>query len=174
MYNPPRDDLNAPDLYIPIMFFATFVLLTAFFLGTGFKFTPVRKKKKNKKLISNFFQEVFGLTLSNGFVMLTIEVLLLKFGYYFFCSTSENPSPDLLDFLSYSGYKFFSACICSLFSFIFGQTGYFLSFLYCGVCLALIIRNYFSLICPKGTQSKYFIFSAMILQFVFLFSLGRN
>jgi len=31
----PRGDVQAPDLYIPSMFFATFILLTGFYLGSN-------------------------------------------------------------------------------------------------------------------------------------------
>ncbi len=33
-YLPPKDDLNAPDLYIPLMAFITYILVAAFVLGT--------------------------------------------------------------------------------------------------------------------------------------------
>ena len=39
-YRAPRDDINAPDLYIPTMGFVTWVLLSAILLGTRFDFTP--------------------------------------------------------------------------------------------------------------------------------------
>ena len=31
---PPRDDINAPDLYIPLMALLTYTILAAFALGT--------------------------------------------------------------------------------------------------------------------------------------------
>lgn len=34
-YAPPRDDMNAPDLYIPLMSFITFVLVTGLLKGTN-------------------------------------------------------------------------------------------------------------------------------------------
>jgi len=39
-YKYPRDDINAPDLYIPIMSFITFILLMGLALGVYHRFTP--------------------------------------------------------------------------------------------------------------------------------------
>mmetsp|Transcript_27577 Transcript_27577/g.108096 ORF Transcript_27577/g.108096 Transcript_27577/m.108096 type:complete len:86 (+) Transcript_27577:1083-1340(+) len=36
----PRDDVNAPDLYIPVMALVTYVLLVGFISGTKGVFTP--------------------------------------------------------------------------------------------------------------------------------------
>lgn len=67
---PPSHDVNAPDLYIPLMAFVTYVILfanyyllskvlfVAFFMGTQFSFTP----------------DVLGMTASSGFLVLGIEV----------------------------------------------------------------------------------------------------
>jgi hypothetical protein len=37
-YLPPNQDYNAPDLYIPVMAFITYVLLVAFFMGTMYQY----------------------------------------------------------------------------------------------------------------------------------------
>ena len=140
------------------MGFITYVLLTAIVVGTGFRFTP----------------EVFGVAVSNGFVWLLIEILCLKFGFYLFCTKEDNPSPATLDFVSYSGYKFVGACVVTLMQLILGNWGYRISVLYCGVCSALLIRNYYFLICPKGSDpARYFIAFAMLLQVVILFAISR-
>jgi hypothetical protein len=36
-YKPPRDDINSPDLYIPVMALVTYVLLTGIVAGTEHK-----------------------------------------------------------------------------------------------------------------------------------------
>jgi hypothetical protein len=36
-YRAPRDDINAPDLYIPCMAFLTWVMISAILLGTNLK-----------------------------------------------------------------------------------------------------------------------------------------
>ena len=37
---PPKEDVNAPDLYLPLMAFATYVLLFGYTLGARGTFTP--------------------------------------------------------------------------------------------------------------------------------------
>ncbi|VDK72827.1 unnamed protein product [Onchocerca ochengi] len=37
---PPRSDVNAPDLYIPLMAYVTYILISGFVLGTQKRFTP--------------------------------------------------------------------------------------------------------------------------------------
>ena len=67
-YRAPRDDINAPDLYIPTMGFLTWVMLSAILLGTAMEFTP----------------EAFGSSTSKGVAVLVLEVLILKVTIIFF------------------------------------------------------------------------------------------
>lgn len=39
-YAPPSGDINAPDLYLPLMSFITFVLITGLLKGTKEKWVP--------------------------------------------------------------------------------------------------------------------------------------
>jgi hypothetical protein len=39
-YKPPRHDINAPDLYLPLMAFATYIMLCGFTLGQAGKYVP--------------------------------------------------------------------------------------------------------------------------------------
>lgn len=57
-YLPPKQDLNAPDLYIPIMAFITYVLTAGILLGIKKQFQP----------------EALGRIASTGFISLLIEV----------------------------------------------------------------------------------------------------
>lgn len=41
-YLPPNQDRNAPDLYIPVMAFVTYVLLIAFFKGTNNEYANLK------------------------------------------------------------------------------------------------------------------------------------
>lgn len=87
VFMPPRDDINAPDLYIPLMSFITYILLTGLALGVYHRFDP----------------EALSMTASSAMVALFIEVALLKFGFYVLATSVV---PPLLDLLSYSSYKF--------------------------------------------------------------------
>ena len=39
-YSPPRDCVNSPDLYIPVMAFVTYVLVIGYHMGQEKNFTP--------------------------------------------------------------------------------------------------------------------------------------
>ncbi|RKO84187.1 hypothetical protein BDK51DRAFT_17655 [Blyttiomyces helicus] len=82
-YKPPREDLNAPDLYIPVMSFVTYILLVGIQLG----FTP----------------DVLGLTGTTAFFIVCFEVLFVRFGCYLLNVTTDVP---ILDLVACSGYKF--------------------------------------------------------------------
>uniref|UniRef100_A0A8C7B541 Protein YIF1 n=1 Tax=Neovison vison TaxID=452646 RepID=A0A8C7B541_NEOVI len=84
---PPRQDLNAPDLYIPTMAFITYVLLAGMALGIQKRFSP----------------EVLGLCASTALVWVAMEVLALLLGVYLATVRSDLSTFHLL---AYSGYKY--------------------------------------------------------------------
>jgi len=86
-FQPPRDDLNAPDLYIPIMAFVTYILVAA--LQSG--------------LQSRFHPEVFGVVATKAIVVLLLDILFVKGGCYLLGIQGTNP---IVDLLAYGGYKF--------------------------------------------------------------------
>ncbi|KAI4116126.1 MAG: hypothetical protein LQ345_003405 [Seirophora villosa] len=86
-YLPPRDDLNSPDMYIPVMAFVTYILLSTLLAGLRGRFHP----------------EVMGLTATTAFVVVLLEILGLKFGTYVLSISNDS---QLLDLVAYSGYKF--------------------------------------------------------------------
>lgn len=84
---PPRDDINSPDMYIPVMAFVTYILLSTLLAGLRGAFHP----------------EVMGLTATTAFVVVLLEILGLKFGTYVLNISNDS---QLLDLVAYSGYKF--------------------------------------------------------------------
>ncbi|MCJ1249621.1 hypothetical protein MMC30_006847 [Trapelia coarctata] len=84
---PPREDLNSPDMYIPVMAFVTYVLLSALIAG----------------LRGSFHPEVMGSTFMYALFVVISEILILKLGTYLLSITNES---QLLDLIAYSGYKF--------------------------------------------------------------------
>lgn len=86
-YLPPRDDINSPDMYIPVMSLVTYILLSSAIAGFRGQFQP----------------ELLGLTASWALVVVIIEILILKLGCYFLSISNES---QLLDLVAYSGYKF--------------------------------------------------------------------
>ncbi|KAI1291279.1 YIF1-domain-containing protein [Xylaria venustula] len=86
-YLPPRDDINSPDMYIPVMALVTYILLSTLLAGLRGQFQP----------------ELLGYTASKAGVVVIVEILLLKLGCYFLSISNES---QLLDLVAYSGYKF--------------------------------------------------------------------
>jgi protein transport protein YIF1 len=89
-YDIPRIDENAPDLYIPVMSFITYVLLSALLYGTAGQFNP----------------EVIPDVSTKCFMTQVLEVLAIRFGFYLM-----QAPVALLDLLSYTGYKYLGLCI---------------------------------------------------------------
>jgi hypothetical protein len=84
---PPREDLNSPDMYIPVMALVTYILLSTLLAGLRGAFHP----------------EVMGSTFGYALFVVGAEILLLKLGTYLLSITNES---QLLDLVAYSGYKF--------------------------------------------------------------------
>ncbi|GJD11710.1 Protein transport protein yif1 [Galdieria sulphuraria] len=85
-YLPPSEDVNAPDLYIPIMLLVTYILLGSLVRGTRGEFTP----------------EIMGSMASSCLASIVLEVLLVKLGL-FLIGSKEGA---WLDLVAYSGYQF--------------------------------------------------------------------
>lgn len=94
-------DLNAPDLYIPSMFFITYVLLVSILKGTKDDFTP----------------EVITNIATIGLFLLAVEIFVIKAGFYLL-SAPNNFS--ILDMVAFSGYKFVGIVISLLVSALIG------------------------------------------------------
>ncbi|KAK4535247.1 hypothetical protein CDCA_CDCA04G1272 [Cyanidium caldarium] len=93
-YLPPCEDANAPDLYIPVMAFVTYVLIVGFVRGTQGEFTP----------------EIMGRRVTVGLVAVGAEVLLLRMAL-FVISARGIP---WMDIVALSGYKFVGLVIAML------------------------------------------------------------
>jgi hypothetical protein len=87
MFLPPRDDLNSPDMYIPVMALVTYILLSV--LLAGFR--------------GNFHPELLGSITTTAIAVILFEILCLKLATYIL---SINQDSQLLDLVAYSGYKF--------------------------------------------------------------------
>ncbi|TGZ65979.1 hypothetical protein CRM22_005577 [Opisthorchis felineus] len=84
---PPGDDLNAPDLYIPLMAFITYVLVSGAIMGIQSRFSP----------------ELLGILSSEALGWLLLELLVFMFCIYVFNIQSHL---SYLDIVAFSGYKF--------------------------------------------------------------------
>ncbi|OJD35189.1 er to golgi transporter yif1 [Diplodia corticola] len=99
---PPREDINSPDMYIPVMAFVTYILLSTLLAGIRGAFHP----------------ELLGLTATTAFVVVTFEILGLKLGCYLLSISNES---QLLDLVAYSGYKFVGVIVTLVVAEIFNR-----------------------------------------------------
>ena len=86
-FAPPSEDVNSPDLYIPLMSFVTYILLWASFQGLKGEFHP----------------ELFGYLASQTLACSILDMLLFKVGLYLLNTSSQS---SLWDIVSFSGYKY--------------------------------------------------------------------
>lgn len=101
IYLPPREDLNAPDMYIPLMSFVTYILLSALLYGLSGTFHP----------------ELLGYTASTALGAVIFELVGLKLG----CYLLNIGSSQLLDLVAYSGYKFVGIIISIIATSLLGR-----------------------------------------------------
>lgn len=87
MFLPPRDDLNSPDMYIPVMALVTYILLSAMLAGFRGEFHP----------------ELLGSITTTAIAVIIFEIICLKLAMYIL---SINNDSQLIDLVAYSGYKF--------------------------------------------------------------------
>ncbi|KAA8531418.1 hypothetical protein F0562_006229 [Nyssa sinensis] len=105
-YKPPIYDINAPDLYIPLMVFGTYVVLAGFSMGLHGKFSP----------------EALSWLFMKGLVGWFLQVLLLKMSLL---SLGSAEAP-LLDIVAYAGYTFTGMCFAVLGRILWSYSYYFL------------------------------------------------
>ncbi|KAF9043033.1 YIF1-domain-containing protein [Panaeolus papilionaceus] len=86
-YMPPRDDLNSPDLYIPVMAVVTYIIFTALLSGIEGKFHP----------------QILGEAASRAMIVMLLDCGFVKLGCYVL---NIQGSSQFVDILAYGGYKF--------------------------------------------------------------------
>lgn len=134
-YAPPFEDINAPDLYIPLMSFITYILLWAIFQG----------------LKGDFHPELFGYLASQTLACSFLDILIFKVGLYLLnCSTQSS----LWDLISFSGYKYVSIIVLLCWKNIVGSSW----LVYYGVMLVVVsglslflMRSLKFLVLPLGS-----------------------
>ncbi|KAH7316491.1 transport protein yif1 [Stachybotrys elegans] len=104
-YLPPREDINSPDMYIPVMALVTYILLSTLIAGLRGHFQP----------------ELLGYTASTSFFVVVVEIVALQLGCYILSISSQS---QLLDLVAYSGYKFVGIIVTIIVAEVFnGGTG---------------------------------------------------
>ncbi|KAF8965454.1 YIF1-domain-containing protein [Flammula alnicola] len=84
---PPREDLNSPDLYIPVMAIFTYILLTTLHSGINERFSPL----------------ILGESASRAAAVVLCDFAFVKLGCYIL---NIQGSSQVIDLIAYGGYKF--------------------------------------------------------------------
>ncbi|XP_033734758.1 protein YIF1B-B-like isoform X1 [Pecten maximus] len=116
----PRYEMNAPDLYIPVMAFVTYVLVAGIVMGTQNRFTP----------------EQLGTQASTALVWLIMELVVLLLTFYVM---NINTDLKYLDILAFCGYKFLGMIVSLLAGLLFQSTGYYAVLLWFSLCIAFFL-----------------------------------
>ncbi|BFZ07472.1 hypothetical protein BsWGS_10511 [Bradybaena similaris] len=151
----PRYEINAPDLYIPMMAFVTYILVAGMVLGTQGRFTP----------------EQLGVQASSSLVWLIIELLAFLLSLYVL---NLNTSLRYLDIISYCGYKFVGMTFSLLAGVAINTSAYYGVLSWFGITLVFfLIRTMKVQVMPhqsedgysKGAKrSLYFVLSVSVVQ----------
>ncbi|KAF3785046.1 MOS2 protein, partial [Nymphaea thermarum] len=158
-HKPPIYDINAPDLYIPLMAFGTYVVLAGFAMGIHGKFSP----------------EALTLQFSKGLIGWFFQILLLKASVYFLGSV-ESP---LLDIVAYGGYAFVGISI-SVLARIAWSYSYYGVLIWTCLCMGILLVKTLKrvLFAPARSYDKdtskyhYFLLCVALAQFPLFFWLG--
>lgn len=121
-WKPPREDINCPDLYIPVMGLTTYMLLSAIIAGSQGQFDP----------------RILGQTASKSFGLLFLEFLCIKLGCYLLGIGEEG---TVVDLVAYEGYKFVGI-IVTLVAGLLGATGW----IFWSVFFYVFAANFFFLL----------------------------
>lgn len=116
----PRDDINCPDLYIPLMGYITFIVMAGLILGMNERFSP----------------EQLGIQASSALAYNIFELIIYTVTIYV---TNIQTNLRTLDLVAYSGYKYASivAILCGTIT--FSTTGYWILLIYCGFSLTFFL-----------------------------------
>lgn len=133
-YLPPKEDVNAPDLYIPLMAFCTYVLMVGFVFGVR----------------NQFHADVLAKYFSKGLGVLSLEVLIIKLGLYLI---NARPTP-WLDVIAYRGYKFVGVVLTMLMGLAYKHL-YYWALAYSATAMGVfLMRSHRRIILPRDVDTQ--------------------
>ncbi|KAI0746442.1 YIF1-domain-containing protein [Daedaleopsis nitida] len=137
-WSPPREDINSPDLYIPLMALVTYVLLAALYSGLNSRFHP----------------EILGITASKALAVVLLDFCFVKSGCYVL-NISGGLSIQVLDLLAYDGYKFVGVIVTLIAGLLgLGRTLYLAIFVYTFLSTAFfLLRSLRSMVLPDASAT---------------------
>lgn len=154
-FQPPRGDVNSPDLYIPLMSFITFILITGLLKGSRGSFTP----------------EVLGEVLTSSVVSQTLEIIVMKAGLW----VMQCPSLAWLDLVAYSGYKYLWLTVNTIVGMFAGSLAYYVVLLATGSVMGLFMfKTIKDVVSAPPAKLQLLGYGAAGLQFLFMWWLGYS
>lgn len=160
-YAPASEDVNAPDLYIPLMSYVTYILLWALFLG----------------LKGDFHPQVFGYLASQTLACSFLDIAIFKVGLYLLNCSSQSSFWDLF---SFSGYKYVTIICLLCWKQIFGNSwvlfySFFLAIV--GSLSLFLMRSLKFLVLPIGSAESANVSISnsqrrLRVQFLFIYSVA--
>jgi hypothetical protein len=130
VYKSPIEDVNAPDLYIPLMGFVTYILMLAYAYAQQSQFHP----------------EILGLFASRTLVFLFLEVMALKAGFW---TISAPVQPPITELVAYCSYKYVPLIVMIGIGLLLGSFAFYLAIIGLGLNTGLfMIRTFKSVLSP--------------------------
>ncbi|KAF0893547.1 hypothetical protein E2562_026682 [Oryza meyeriana var. granulata] len=159
-YKPPIQDINAPDLYIPLMAFGTYVVIAGYALGILGRFTP----------------EALTLLFTKGLLGWFLQVILIRVLLY----TLGSGEAPLLDIVAYAGYGFAGTSLAMLVR-VFWNPSYYFVLPWFSICTGVFLVKTMKRVllgAPRSyerhpSRNHYFLLFLAVVQFPMLFWLGN-
>jgi hypothetical protein len=117
---PAKLDINAPDLYVPLMAFITYILISGFVFGVQQRFTPERLGMQTTNAL-------FYLFLENMIILITKYVLNI------------SHTLSLWHTLAFTGYKFVGIVVCLVLYLLGGSTVYYSTLAYMVIAITIFL-----------------------------------
>lgn len=132
----PKNDINAPDLYIPLMSFITYVLLYGFLKGV------------NSPSSSAFSPDILTQAIWRCLMLQLIEAGGLKLG-----ANILSIHVPFLDCYSFAGYKYVGLCVNTIARFVHGAFSVVIS-LYTSCMLAYFVLKTVAIAIPPSPNES--------------------
>jgi hypothetical protein len=143
-YLPPRQDVNAPDLYIPVMALWTYCLLVGIALFSSKTFKP----------------ETLYNTVSTTIGAWAVHTMMLKLVLWML---GIGSTVALLELAAYAGYPFVAACLILVANLTLGSVGYHVVWTYGALCMAVfLVRTMKRVIFSESSQYSKFLFLSLL------------
>mmetsp|Transcript_5260 Transcript_5260/g.9893 ORF Transcript_5260/g.9893 Transcript_5260/m.9893 type:complete len:359 (-) Transcript_5260:189-1265(-) len=160
-FAPPKGDVNAPDLYLPVMAFVTYALCMGFIKGTKKNFSP----------------EMLQDTFSTSALTLVLEVMLMRGGLYSLGGASVKI--PYLDLCVYASYKYVPIALCLGLGYFLGTAVYNALMVYCALAISFFTYQSMQNAVPPPNRDAsghkrrmYFLVGCAALQILVMVFLG--